>query len=230
MKTPQKPARNDAAVDHRSNAGVVRALRVSYPDDRSLLTALAEGHPAAAGVLWDRFAPLVRGLLRQSLGPRAEIEDLTQDVFLTVFRRAREIRENLRSFIVGVCVRVTRGELRRQRIRRWLHLSSDDSLPEVPVSEADHVSRDGLLRLYAILDKLDSESRLAFVLRHTQGLEGSEIAAALGCSLATAKRRLAKAQERLLVHARKDAALMHLLDAPLRGDGSRASDPEAGGA
>jgi RNA polymerase sigma-70 factor (ECF subfamily) len=223
MKTPQKPARNDAAVDLRSNAGVVRALRVSYADDRSLLTALAEGHPAAASTLWDRFAPLVRGLLRQSLGPRAEIEDLTQDVFLTVFRRARDIRENLRSFIVGVCVRVTRGELRRQRIRRWLHLSSDDSLPEVPVSEADHVARDGLLRLYAILDKLDSESRLAFVLRHTQGLEGSEIAAALGCSLATAKRRLAKAQERLLVHARKDPALMHLLD------GSRASDPEVGG-
>ncbi len=217
MKTaPQRPARNDL--------GVVRALRVSYPDDRALLSALAEGHPAAAAAFWDRFAPLVRGLLRQSLGPRAEIDDLTQDVFLTLFRRAREIRDNLRSFVVGVCIRVARGELRRQRIRRWLHLSSDDALPEVPVREADHVSRDGLMRLYAILDRLDADARLAFVLRHTQGLEGSEIAAALGCSLATAKRRLAKAQERLLVHARNDPALMHLLDDTLHPD-AEAGDP-----
>jgi RNA polymerase sigma-70 factor, ECF subfamily len=201
----QKPARNDA---------VVRALRVSYADDRALAIALADGHPAAAAVVWDRFAPLVRGLLRQSLGPFAEVDDLTQDVFLTLYRRARDVRENLRSFVVGVCIRVARSELRRRRIRRWLHLSNDESLPEVPVREADHVSRDAIARLYAILDRLDADARLAFVLRHAQGLEGSEIAAALGCSLATAKRRLAKAHERILFHARKDPALMELLDEP----------------
>jgi len=203
--TAQKSLPNDA--------GVVRALRVTFADDAALLRSLAEAHPTAASALWDRFAPLVRGLLRQSLGPDAEIDDLTQDVFLTVFRRASEIRENLRSFIVGVCVRVTRGELRRRRLRRWLLLSNDGRQPDMPTAEADHASRGALLRLYAILDRLDADSRLAFVLRHAQGLEGTEIASALGCSLATAKRRLAKAQERLLFHARKDSALMEVLDA-----------------
>ena len=209
--SPERPA--------RSNMGVVRVLRAcppaeraSYADDRALLAGLAAGEPAAANAIWDRFAPLVRGLLRQSLGPRAEIDDLTQEVFLTLFRRARDIRENLRSFVVGVCVRVSRSELRRQRIRRWLRLSESEALPDVPVREADHVSRDAIHRLYAILDRLDADARIAFVLRHSQGLEGSEIAAALGCSLATAKRRLAKAQERVLLHARKDAALMDWLD------------------
>jgi RNA polymerase sigma-70 factor (ECF subfamily) len=194
---------------------VVRALPHAYPDEPSLVRALVARQPAAAAAAWDRFAPLVRGLLWQSLGAFSDVDDLAQDVFLHFFRRIPDLRDPnaVSSFVVGITIRVARGELRRRRLRRWLRLSDDGALPDVPVAGADVDAREALSRLYAILDRVDDDARLAFVLRHVQGLELTEVAQALGCSLATAKRRISKANQRIAVHARGDRALEPFLDA-----------------
>jgi RNA polymerase sigma-70 factor (ECF subfamily) len=192
---------------------VVRALPHAFADDAALVRALVARQPAAAAAAWDRFAPLVRGLLWQSLGAFSDVDDLAQDVFLHFFRRIPDLRDPnaVSSFVVGITIRVARGELRRRRLRRWLRLSDDGSLPDVPTDGADV---EALARLDAILGRVDDEARLAFVLRHVQGLELTEVAEALGCSLATAKRRIAKANQRIAVHARGDRSLEPFLDAP----------------
>jgi RNA polymerase sigma-70 factor (ECF subfamily) len=194
---------------------VVRALPHAYPDEPSLVRALVARQPAAAAAAWDRFSPLVRGLLWQSLGAFSEVDDLVQDVFLHFFRRIPDLRDPnaVSSFIVGITIRVARGELRRRRLRRWLRLSDDGALPDVPVAGADVDAREALSRLYAILDRVDDDARLAFVLRYVQGLELTEVAEALGCSLATAKRRISKANQRIGVHARGDRSLEPFIDA-----------------
>lgn len=193
---------------------MVRALPHAFADDPALVRALVARQPAAAAAAWDRFSPLVRGLLWQSLGAFSDVDDLAQDVFLHFFRRIPDLRDPnaLSSFIVGITIRVARGELRRRRLRRWLRLSDDGVLPDVPTAGADVDAREALTRLYAILDKVDDEARLAFVLRYVQGLELTEVAEALGCSLATAKRRIAKASQRIAVHARGDRSLEPFLD------------------
>jgi RNA polymerase sigma-70 factor (ECF subfamily) len=209
-------ASHERAGKEASKEGVVRALRRSYADDVSLVRALAEGHPAAAAEAWDRFAPLVESLLFRTLGPSADVDDLLQDVFFVLYRRAAEIRDPsaLSGFVVGVTMRAARSELRRRRLRRWLSLTAFGEVPDEPVVPADHASRTAVSRLYAILDRLDPDARLAFVLRHAQGLELVEVAEALGCSLATAKRRLAKATERVLFHAERDPVLAEWVTGP----------------
>jgi RNA polymerase sigma-70 factor (ECF subfamily) len=199
---------------------------LSSTDDEALARAAAQGHPGAAPIVWSRFAPLVRRLLRRTLGPGDEIDDHVQDVFLRFFRAARELREPslLTSFIVGITMRVARGELRRRRIRRWLQLSPSGALPELADRPADLGGRDALARLYAILDRVDDRSRMMFALRHIEGLELTEVAAALGCSLATAKRHLARASQRILTAAQRDPALAAYL-APVADAG--ALGPEA---
>lgn len=215
---------------------MVRALPHAFADDPALVRALVARQPAAAAAAWDRFSPLVRGLLWQSLGAFSDVDDLAQDVFLHFFRRIPDLRDPnaLSSFIVGITIRVARGELRRRRLRRWLRLSDDGALPDVPTAGADIDAREALLRLYAILDKVDDEARLAFVLRYVQGLELTEVAEALGCSLATAKRRIAKANQRVAVHARGDRSLEPFLDelssgvrvaAAARDDDAEGEDP-----
>jgi RNA polymerase sigma-70 factor (ECF subfamily) len=191
------------------NSGVVRALPARYGDDASLAEGLRTGSPMAIAAAWDRFFPLVRKLLTRSLGPCHEIEDLVQEVFITLYRRVVDLRDPnaLRSFVVGISVRVARSELRRRRVRRWIMLTPTGTVPDLATPESDHTSREAMRSLYAVLDRLDANARLAFVLRHADGLELVEIAAALGCSLATVKRKLAKATERVLYHARKDGAL-----------------------
>ena len=175
--------------------------RLPSPDmsDAEVAVAAAAGEPAAQGLAWDRLSPLVRGLLRKSMGPGdADIEDMVQDVFIRFFRNIATLRkpDSVRSFIIGITMRVAASELRRRRVKRWLRLVPSHELPEPAVS-LDEESREALRRLYAVLDKLGDQARLAFVLRFVEGLELTEVAAGLDVSLATAKRRLSKVSKQV---------------------------------
>jgi RNA polymerase sigma-70 factor (ECF subfamily) len=168
-------------------------------DDAAVARALAEGQPAAAAIAWDRYAGLVRGLLRRSMGPDADVADAVQDVFLRFFSQIGGLRDPaaLRPFLIGITLHVAGSALRRRRVRRWLRLTDDGLLPDHAAPGDDPEARAALRRLYALLDRLDDDGRLVFVLRHLEGLELTEVAAALGTSLATAKRRLAKVTARV---------------------------------
>jgi RNA polymerase sigma-70 factor (ECF subfamily) len=193
---------------------VIAALPVAFADDAALVRAITEGHPAAARAAYRRFSTLVRTLVLRSLGPGEEIEDHVQETFLRLFRHARELRDPsaLSSFVVGIAMRVARSELRRRRLRRWLTLTSSGQVPEVEAPRRDLAAREAVARLYAILDRIDDECRLAFVLRHVQGMELAEVAAALGVSLATVKRRLEHATRRIQVLGAREPALAAYLN------------------
>ena len=60
---------------------------------------------------------------------------------------------------------------------------------------------------YRLLDTLPENERLAFSLRFIAEMELTEVAAACGCSLATIKRRLTRAEAHFLAGARQDPAL-----------------------
>jgi RNA polymerase sigma-70 factor (ECF subfamily) len=212
MASTARPTRKKGSATPGSGGAVVRALPVQFTTDVGLAQALAEGNPAAASAAWDRFSPLVRGLLWKTLGPGSDIDDAVQDVFLTLLRRVRALRDPsaLTSFVVGITVRTARATLRKRRVLRWIPLVHDEPDLDVALPNVDFASREALRRLYAILDGLPAEMRLAFILRHADGLELTEIATALECSLATAKRRLAKATERVLFHAKRDPVLLEV--------------------
>lgn len=184
-------------------------------DDASLARAIAEGHAAAPGLVWDRYATLVRGVLRRALGPSADVDDQVQLAFLELFRDAGKLRDPgaLRAFLVGITVRVARSELRRRRFRRWLRLTDDGAVPEGATDEVDEDAREAVARLYAVLEKLDDKGRMLFVLRHIEGLELTETAEAVGVSLATAKRHLAKVTARVHAMAARDPVLASYLSA-----------------
>ena len=190
------PARHDAPID-----------------DATLARAAADGDPAAAGMLWDRFATLVRGVLRRSIGPHHDVDDQVQEVFIRLFRQVGTLREAtaLRSFVIGITIRVAQTELRRRRMRRWLTLSDSGELPDVGEWVVDEDAREALSRLYTILDRVDDESRLVFVLRHIELLELTEVAAAVGISLATTKRRLTKVVARVRAMVGRDPILARYL-------------------
>lgn len=178
-------------------------------DDAALVRALTEGSAAAAATMWDRYATLVRGILRRSIGPDAEVDDAVQEVFLRFFKQVSNLRDPgaLRPFVIGIALHVAGTELRRRRVRRWLRLTDDGTLPDRAAPSDDDDARAALRRLYAMLDRLDDGSRLLFVLRHVEGMELTELAAALGTSLATIKRRLAKVTDRVLAMIDRDPDL-----------------------
>lgn len=165
--------------------------------------------PRAAGLIWDRYAHTVRGILCHTVGPRAEIDDLMQEVFVGLFKSIDAIRDPnaLKSYLVGIALRAAKTMLRKRRVRRWLHLTDTGELPEASSPVEDPRARAAVRRLYSLLDELDDRDRMAFVLRYAEGYELTEVAASLGVSLATAKRSIARAEGFVLNRARTDERL-----------------------
>jgi len=188
---------------------------VPLDEDISIVMALRAGEPQAARALWLRFEPLVSQVLRRLVGPGPHVEDLAQDVFMTMFRRVHRLRDPtaVRSFIVSIAKFTARQERRklwisRQPVGDGLHEPASE-----PVSTPDVDAREGLLRLAEILAGLRTRERSAFVLRFIEGKGISETASELGVSVATVKRRLTRARSRIVMVARRDPALAPYLAA-----------------
>jgi RNA polymerase sigma-70 factor (ECF subfamily) len=166
-------------------------------DDAVLVNLVRRGaDQRAAGILFDRYAPLVRRLLQRTLGPFHEVEDHVQETFIAFFRQLRTLKNDgaVRAFVVSIAVRTARHELRRRRVRRVLRFAPPEELSDLAgvTDGSDYESREALRRLFAILDELDTPSRLVFTLRFLEEMELMEVAVAVGESLASVKRRLAR--------------------------------------
>ena len=167
----------------------------THPEDHELAEALIAGEPWAAATMYRKHGRMVFRFLHRALGVSGDAEDLTQEVFLQVFSKVHDLRNPhaLKSFVFSVAVRVLKWELRSRRTRRFFLVSGFEQFPEPAVAALDAESRQAVKRLYAILDRLRVQERVAFVLRHIEQLKLEEISEALGVSLATVKRRLDRA-------------------------------------
>lgn len=156
----------------------------------------------------------------RALGSRAEAQDVAQEVFCRLFRKASTLREpdSLRSFVFSFAVRVLKSELRSKKSRGWLSFHRPETLIDVGSDTLDVEARDLLRRFYARLDRLSPDDRLVFALRHLESMTVEEIAEAIELSPSTVKRRLAHATKRVSVMIEKDVGLSGRLS--LRGGGA----------
>lgn len=186
-------------------------LRPGVISDAELVEQLRQKQPAAVAHLIGTYSSIVRRSLFRVLGSAYDIDDLEQDTFVTVLGRCHTLRDPsaLRSFVVSVSMRLARNELRKRAIRRFVGL---DGLNEQSAAQAyDPVTAERFRHLYRALDRLDSNGRIAYVLRHVEGYELAEVATACGCSLSTVKRWLARAEQKLQETARRDPVLSMLM-------------------
>jgi len=191
------------------------------PDDEELIQALRRGDAQAAFVVWQRFAPLVTRTLRRLMGPGCDEEDLGQEVFFRFFRNVPALRtpSAVRSFLLGICIRVVRQEVRRRWLRRWLRLTDRGTLPDVAGPEADQDAREVVRRYYEILDRVGAEGRSLFVTRHVEGVGLADVAALHGLSVSTTQRKLARVTERIAAMARRDPVLAQYAREQVQGQG-----------
>jgi RNA polymerase sigma-70 factor (ECF subfamily) len=178
-------------------------------DDSELVFALRQGHPSAKIELVDRYVRHVERILARILGRPAELEDLVHEVFARSLQSIVALKDPsaLRPWLTGIAV-VTAREYIRGRIRgRWLRFFATEEVPEIEVDGPDHESREALRVTYAVLDRLGTDERVAFALRHIECLELADVASASGTSLNTIKRRLARAERRFLALAEHEPAL-----------------------
>lgn len=178
-------------------------------DDEALVRGLRGADPRSTREAWYRFGPTVRRLLLRALGPIPELEDLSQEVFITFFDRVRTLRDprTVTAFIMSITAFKIRHHLRWRWVRRWIVPSGPTPPRDLRTVQSDTDSREALARFFAALDRLGALDRTAFALRFVEELELQQVADALGWSTATTKRRLNRSWKRLSALLRDDAAL-----------------------
>lgn len=133
------------------------------------------------------------------LGRSEDIEDFLQDVFLEAANGLHRVRDPaaVRGWLATLAVRTARRTIRKRVLRRRLFGESEESPAPRISHEATPQERYLLLRCYKILDTLSANQRLAWTLRYLEDETLPEVARMCECSLATAKRWIKKANERI---------------------------------
>jgi RNA polymerase sigma-70 factor (ECF subfamily) len=179
-----------------------------------LIARCAAGDEVACTELVDEHQRLVYQLATNLLGDPQEALDLSQEVFLRVFRTLPTFRgqSSLRTWIYRITVNQAKNRQRWWRRRRRgqqvsldEHVRDHGELPAEPVSSSpDRLLRQKELgdRLRDALESLPFDQKTAIVLREVDGLSYEEIAFSLGVAVGTVKSRLARARESLRAQLR----------------------------
>jgi RNA polymerase sigma-70 factor (ECF subfamily) len=178
---------------------VPRYLRVIDGGDAAPASPPAAGAPLTLDAAFRAHAGFVAGVALRVLGRPSEVDDLVQDVFLRVLPRLGDLRDPaaLRGWLAVITARLARRRLRGRRWKIWLGVGSDHDYAQLADNAASPQDRTLLGELYRALDRLPVQQRLAWTLRHAEGLELAAVAQACGCSLATVKRWIGAAEAAL---------------------------------
>jgi RNA polymerase sigma factor (sigma-70 family) len=186
--------------------------------DGDLARGLMAGEAWAVAETWRRFAPMVLRMAERALGSRSEADDLGQEVFCHVYRKACTLRDpdSLRSFVYSFAIREVKYHLRRRKLRAWLTFHQPEALADLSYGTVDVESRDLLRKCHALLDRLSSRDRLVFFLRRVESMTVEEIAATMDISMSTVKRSMANASTRLSRWIHAEPGLAEVLDVERR--------------
>ncbi len=170
-------------------------------DEAVLVRRCLRGDAEAVQTLVDRFQAEVYGLCVRLLRHRHDAEDVSQEVFLRIFRSLRrwDPSRPLKPWIMGITVNRCRTWL-TQRSRRPELL---DYLQDTAPGPAPDDSAELVREIQAALKDLRPEYRSVFVLFHQQGQPYEEIAAALERPVGTIKTWLHRARLEVLERLRR---------------------------
>ena len=181
----------------------------STGSETTLVARCATGDPHACQELVGEHQRMVYHLALQLLGNHDDALDLSQDVFLTVFRSIRRFRGDsaLQTWIYRIVINQARNRQRWWRRRRradevsldvFLSRGVEPAASEVSTSPERALDRKELgARLWEALRRLPFEQRSAVILRELHGMRYEEIAYSLGVTAGAVKSRLARARQTL---------------------------------
>jgi len=182
--------------------------------EAALIQRCATGDETAFAELVGDHQRMVVQLAMNLLGDRDEALDLSQEVFLRVFRTIARFRgqSTLRTWIYRIAVNQARNRHRFWRRRHRAdqvsldaHVATHGEFRSSAASGPDRVlaQKELAVRLQHALDALPFDQRTAIVLREVDGLSYDEIAYSLGVAVGTVKSRLTRARQTLRLELRE---------------------------
>jgi len=179
----------------------VMTIEANTLSDYELAAASAAGDAAAFEKLYQLHHRRVFSLCLRMMGNATEAEDLTQDVFVQLYRKIGSFRGDsaFTTWLHRMTVNQVLMHFRKRGVK--LEQATEDGEMQEPVEigtgRADAMPIVDRIALEKAISELPPGYRTVFVLHDVEGHEHEEIARMLGCSVGTSKSQLHKARMRL---------------------------------
>lgn len=166
--------------------------------DGMLIARFLEGDRSAFDTLFHKYQDYVYNIVCGIVGRAEEARDITQDVFVQVYRSLASFRRGSRfaTWLYRIAVNRAVDAARSAKGRKWLPLLDTLGATPDPAESPAHAAERGAAadEVQKVLMQVPVRHRDVLVLRYYQDLSVEEIAEVLGCSVSAAKVRLHRAR------------------------------------
>ncbi|MEJ5350617.1 MAG: sigma-70 family RNA polymerase sigma factor [Melioribacteraceae bacterium] len=168
-------------------------------EDFALIKNFIDGDESVFRTLVIKHRDKVRNLVFITLGDAENVDDISQEVFISVYHKLKEFRfeSKFTTWLYRITINKCRDFLRKKKVRSiFVPLGdSDREYPSGPFSE--NVDLPQLVR--KAIDKLPEKLKVPLILRDIEGLSYKEIAEQLGTEVGVIKSRIFRARESLRI-------------------------------
>lgn len=182
-------------MDYEQKENMQQPKILSLDDDFSLIKQFIDGDESVFSELLKRHKEKVRNIIYITLSNNDGVDDIAQEVFITVYRHLKSFRfeSQFTTWLYRITINKCKDHLRKKNIRSiFLPLKDEEPVFESINEDTDirHIVRNAIATLP---DKL----RIPLVLKDLEGFSYQEIADTMGCEIGTVKSRIFRAREAL---------------------------------
>lgn len=171
--------------------------------DQELMRRIQSGDGEALHLLMNQHRHQILNLCYRYLNNQEDAEEVTQDVFIRLFRSAGsyEPRAKLSTFLYRIAVNLSLNKIRDRKLKRFLSLhsmsadersldpASDEDQPDVALERTEKIER-----IRKVISSLPESQRTTVILHRFQELSYEEIAEVMECSVSAVESRLHRAK------------------------------------
>jgi RNA polymerase sigma-70 factor (ECF subfamily) len=170
---------------------------LSIDDDYSIIRQFIDGDKSAFQVLVKRHKEKVRNIIYITMNNSALVDDIAQDVFITVYRNLKHFRfeSQFTTWLYRITVNRCKDYLRKMNVRKiFFPIEEGTEVSEYPTPVEDNdISR----IVMDAISKLPVKLRMPLILKDIEGFSYQEISETLKCEMGTVKSRIFRGREKL---------------------------------
>ena len=184
-------------MDYEQKENMQQPKILSLDDDFSLIKRFIDGDESVFGELVKRHKEKVRNIVYVTLSNSNSVDDIAQEVFITVYRHLKNFRfeAQFTTWIYRITINKCKDHLRKMNVRKiFLPLKDEE---KEPVFESINEDYDIIQIVRNSIATLPDKLRIPLVLKDLEGFSYQEIADTMECEIGTVKSRIFRAREAL---------------------------------
>jgi len=182
-------------MENEQNENMQQPKILNLDDDFSLIKRFIDGEESVFGELLKRHKEKVRNIIYLTLSNADGVDDIAQEVFITVYRHLKNFRfeSQFTTWLYRITINKCKDHLRKKNIRSiFLPLKDEEPVFDSINEDTDvkHIVRNAI-------ETLPDKLRIPLVLKDLEGFSYQEIADTMECEIGTVKSRIFRAREAL---------------------------------